>query len=152
MNIPQLLTTARIAVDVEARSKKRALELVAEALAADTSALGQGAVFTSLIGRERLGSTAVGHGVALPHGRAEGITGCQGAFIRLKDPVDFEADDGDPVDLVFGLLVPTVCGDEHLAALSAIAQCFDDGNLRESLRAAKDADEVLRLMSDHQCG
>lgn len=152
MKIPQLLTVGRIAVDVEARSKKRALELVAEALAADTTDLGQAAVFTSLIGRERLGSTAVGHGVALPHGRADGITDCIGAFIRLKDAVDFEADDGDPVDLVFGLLVPTVCGDEHLAALSAIAQCFDDGNLRESLRVAKDADEVLRLMSEYQCG
>lgn len=146
MEIARLLPVSRVA-DSEARSKKRALELLAESLASATTDLGQHSVFASLIGRERLGSTGIGHGVALPHGRVEGIDTCLGAFIRLREPIDFEAADGEPVDLLFGLLVPTACGDEHLAALSAIATRFGDEAVREAVRKAPDAATVHRLLT-----
>lgn len=148
MSLAGLLTAERIVCGVEARSKKRALELLADSLTRDDEDLGQGVAFTSLIGRERLGSTAVGHGVALPHGRVEGIDASRGAFVRLTAPVDFEAADGEPVDLLFGLLVPLDCSAEHLAALSTAAAVFDDNGLRDALRAAPDATAVLALLTD----
>lgn len=147
MSLADLLTAGRIVCGAEARSKKRALELLAESLTRDDDDLGQGVAFTSLIGRERLGSTAVGHGVALPHGRVDGIDASRGAFVRLTAPVDFEAADGQPVDLLFGLLVPVECGAEHLAALSTAAAVFDDRRLRDALRAAPDAAAVLALLA-----
>lgn len=147
MSLADLLTTDRIVCGVDARSKKRALELLAESLARGDDDLGQGVAFTSLIGRERLGSTAVGHGVALPHGRVDGIDASRGAFVRLTAPVDFEAADGEPVDLLFGLLVPAECGAEHLAALSAAAVVFDDPALRDALRHAPDSASVLSLLA-----
>lgn len=146
MQLSRLLSAERILCGAKARSKKRALELVADALARGDDELGQGDAFTSLISRERLGSTAVGHGVALPHGRLDGIEETRGALVRLTTPVDFEAADGEPVDLLFGLLVPVECSAEHLDALSAVAAAFDDVALRAALRAAPDADAVLALL------
>lgn len=120
----------------EARSKKRALEAISALLAEGEDAVGQSAVFSALVGRERLGSTAIGHGVAIPHGRLEGLESVRGAFLRLDEPVDFEAADGEPVDLVIGLLVPTECADEHLAVLAAIAERVSDPEMLRRLRVA----------------
>jgi nitrogen PTS system EIIA component len=147
MRIRDMLTVERIVVGVEARSKKRALEHLSGVLASGVEDLGQAAVFTSLVGRERLGSTAIGHGVALPHGRVEGVTTAMGALLRLAEPVDFEADDGAPVDMLFGMLVPVDCGDEHLAALASVASVFDDADMRDRLRRASGPDQLLELMS-----
>lgn len=147
MSLADLLTAERIVCGAEARSKKRALELLAESLARGDDDLGQGVAFASLIGRERLGSTAVGYGVALPHGRVDAIDKSRGAFVRLTTAVDFEAADGEPVDLLFGLLVPTECGAEHLEALSAAAVAFNDPALRDALRHAPDPASVLSLLA-----
>lgn len=143
MDIHRILEPSRIACAADARSKKRALEKLSDLLAAGEDAVGQGAVFTALLGRERLGSTAVGHGVAIPHGRLAGLDRVRGAFLHLDEPVDFEADDGQPVDLLIGLLVPAECGDEHLAVLAAIAERIDDAHLRGALRKARDASAVM---------
>lgn len=148
MNLSGILIDERIECASEARSKKRALEVVATLLAEGEDAIGQSAVFGALIGRERLGSTAVGHGVAIPHGRLEGIESVRGAFLRLTDPVDFEAADGEPVDLLVGLLVPSECGDEHLAVLAAIAERVADPDLLRRLRAAEGPAEVRALFSN----
>lgn len=147
MRTSDLLASSRVALGVGATSKKRALELVAASLAGGNGAPTENTVLDSLLSRERLGSTAVGHGVALPHGRVAGLQASRGAFLRLSEPVDFGAPDGLPVDLVFGLVVPQRCDDEHLAALAAVAARFDDAALREALRATNDAMRALDLLT-----
>lgn len=147
MKFSELLEPGRVLCGADARSKKRAIEVLSDALASGADELSHSAVFASLIGRERLGSTAVGHGVALPHGRFEGLTTSRGAFVRLAQPVDFEADDGEPVDLLFGLLVPSDCSDEHLAALAAVAARFDQSELRRALRGTQDPARAYGILA-----
>lgn len=147
MPIADLVTPDRIVCDGEARSRKRALELVAEALSHGAASLGQGAAFDSIVGRERLGTTGVGRGVAIPHGRLDGIDGIVGAFVKLAEPVDFDAPDDKPVDLLFGLLVPSECTDEHLATLAALAEMFTDDALCAELRGAGSPGELYRLLT-----
>ncbi len=146
MAMSELLAPERIAYGVPATSRKRALELAAHTLAGSANDPGESVILESLLGRERLGSTAIGYGVALPHGRVDGLEQSRGAFIRLAEPVDFEAADGVPVDLVFGLIVPLHCDNEHLAALAAIATRFDDAALRDALRATQDPARALALL------
>lgn len=143
MDLSRILAEERIDCASDARSKKRALEALSSLLAAGEDAIGQSAVFGALVGRERLGSTAVGHGVAIPHGRLDGLESVRGAFLRLNDPVDFEAADGEPVDLLIGLLVPSECGNEHLAVLAAVAARVADPDLLQRLRTAGDPAGVL---------
>ena len=147
METSELLAPGRVACGVVATSKKRAIEAIATALASGGNGVDDNAILDSLLGRERLGSTAVGHGVALPHGRVDGLTTSRGAFIRLAEPVDFDAADGEPVDLVFGLIVPVQCDEQHLAALAAVAARFDDPALRAALRATDDPARALALLS-----
>jgi PTS system nitrogen regulatory IIA component len=123
-------------------SKKRTLELLGELIAEGQSEFTSREIFDSLIGRERLGSTGLGHGVALPHGRLSQGQCAIGAFVKLKSGVDFDAIDQQPVDLVFGLLVPEHFTDEHLKILSYLAEMFSDKDFCERLRAA-DSDQVL---------
>ena len=146
MAMSELLSPDRVAYGVPATSRKRALELAARALAGGSNEPGESVILDSLLGRERLGSTAIGFGVALPHGRVDGLAQSRGAFIRLAEPVDFEAPDGIPVDLVFGLIVPLHCDNEHLAALATIATRFDDAALRDALRATQDPAQALALL------
>lgn len=143
MDLSRILVEERIDCASDARSKKRALEALSNLLAAGEDAIGQSAVFGALVGRERLGSTAVGHGVAIPHGRLDGLESVRGAFLRLNDPVDFEAADGEPIDLLVGLLVPSDCGNEHLAVLAAVAERVADPDLLRRLRTADDPAGVL---------
>ncbi|NKC15951.1 MAG: PTS IIA-like nitrogen regulatory protein PtsN [Gammaproteobacteria bacterium] len=147
MSIAQIVEKDRLQIDAEASSKKRALERLSELMAtgvADTSA---GKVFDSLLVRERLGSTGFGNGVAIPHARHPGATSAVGAFMRLAAPVDFDAMDSEPVDLVFGLLVPEESTQEHVELLGELAELFEDKTLRESLRNASDTDEVFTLLT-----
>jgi len=145
-SIGELLAPDRIAVHYPGTSKKRALQEVAERLAQDTRAIGPNDVFDVLINRERLGSTGMGHGVAIPHGRMETCHHTLGAFVTLDHGVDFEAVDDQPVDLLFGLLVPEACTDRHLKILAQIAERFRDPGLRRRLRDSGSADEVYRLL------
>ena len=97
--------------------------------------------------RERLGSTGLGHGVAIPHGRLAGAEDAVAAFIRLESAVDFEAPDGQPVDLVVGLLVPEECNDCHLQLLAQLAEIFSQASVRDALRATNDPLDVWQILN-----
>ena len=147
MKIAELVSTGRVAVDVVATSKKRTLEEIARLLGQGATSVAPADILASLAGREKLGSTALGHGVAIPHGRLPGINSSIGAFLRLKHPVEFEAHDARPVDLIVGLIVPQQATGEHLQHLAAIAEKFSDEGFCEQLRAAADAAAVHALLS-----
>jgi len=163
IDLPALLSSERISCGCDIRSKKRALqtvaELLGESLRADrtaTDAEGTGelepsvsdmVILDALITRERLGSTGIGHGIALPHARLAHLDEPLAALITLETGVDFESIDGEPVDIVFGLLVPEHCNDEHLKILAELARRFGDERLRERLRACENGDDLLRELS-----
>lgn len=136
MNITDLISLERVVCDGEAASKKRTLELLGDLIAGTQTELGGREIFDSLIGRERLGSTGLGHGVALPHGRLSRSQEAVGAFVKLRRGVDFDAIDQQPVDLVFALLVPEHYTDEHLKILAYLAEMFSDRTFCEKLRRA----------------
>ncbi len=140
------LIAERIDCGAQASSKKRALEAVARLLATAHPELTPEKVFDQLLERERLGSTGLGHGVALPHARMQGLDAACGAFLRLDQGIDYDAIDGAPVDLLFGLLVPQEATQEHLQLLANLASLFGDSQIRSQLRDSRDAETVLRLL------
>lgn len=144
--IADLLCPDRLLLGSTATSKKRALEHLSELMASADEAFSQGTVFDSLLVRERLGTTGLGFGVAIPHARHPGTTHAVGAFMRLSQPIDFDAPDREPVDLFFGLLVPEDYTDEHVQILAQLAELFSDEAIRAALRSAADKDEVLGLI------
>src|SRR3989338_8252140 len=127
--IAKLLPPSNILLDLDVTSKKRMFEQ-AGLLFENNQGLARSVVFDSLFARERLGSTGLGQGVAIPHGRIKGLKEALGAFIRLAQPVPFDAPDGNPVTLVFVLLVPEKATEKHLQILSELAQMFSDKALR----------------------
>ncbi len=141
IELSELLTPGRIGCQRDIRSKKRALQTLAELLAPSVSAgeeddeLSEMDIFDALITRERLGSTALGHGVALPHSRLADLDEPIAAMITLSDGVDYEASDNQPVDLLVGLLVPEKCNDEHLKILAELAKRFSSDYFRDEVRA-----------------
>lgn len=148
MKITDLLTIERIQIDTDVGSKKRALEVLSEILVAgDVPA---SAIFNKLIGRERLGSTGLGHGVALPHARIEQSSEARGALIKLSQGIDFDAFDRQPVDLLFALIVPAHFTDEHLQILASLAELFSDQDLCRDLRQADSAEAIYRRLQSWQ--
>ena len=147
MLISDLLSPERIHCDVHSSSKKRLLELISEELARNSENLSQREIFESLCARERLGSTGLGKGVAIPHGRVKGTEHVEVSFIRLKKPLPFDAVDGQPVDLLFALAVPENCGEDHLKLLSQVAELFSDPDLLQDLRAAENSGRLLKLLT-----
>ena len=147
MLISDLLSAERIRCDVQSSSKKRLLELISEELARNSDEFSKREIFESLCARERLGSTGLGKGVAIPHGRVKGTDHVEVSFIRLKKPLPFDAIDGEPVDLLFALAVPESCGETHLKLLSQVAEIFSDPQLLKELRAAKNSGGLLKLLS-----
>ena len=147
MQIRDLINPGQIEPDAQASGKKRALETLSALLADRDPSLGRGQVFDSILSRERLGSTAIGAGVAIPHGRIEGLENSLGAFIRLQEAVDFDASDGGPVDLLFALVVPSQCAEEHLAILATLAERFSDASLCTALREAEDRQRIYELLT-----
>jgi nitrogen PTS system EIIA component len=136
--IAKLLPASNIVLGLEVSSKKRLFEqtgLVFE----NNQGIARALVFDSLFARERLGSTGLGQGVAIPHGRIKGLKDAVGAFVRLAAPVPFDAPDGKPVSLVFVLLVPEQANELHLQILSELAQMFSDRAFRTTLAEAPDA-------------
>ena len=129
-----ILQPNRISLANEAASKKRVLEEAAALLANDLEELTTEQVFERLLERERLGSTGLAGGVALPHARVLGVSDARGAFIRLNNAVEFDATDGQPVDLVFALLVPETATEEHLQLLADLAKLFSEAGFCERLR------------------
>jgi len=135
--IAKLLPPSNIVLDLDVTSKKRVFEQ-AGLLFENNQGVARSLVFDSLFARERLGSTGLGQGVAIPHGRIKGLKEAVGAFVRLANPVPFDAPDSKPVSLAFVLLVPEQATEHHLQILSELAQMFSDRELRE--RLASDAD------------
>ncbi|QEY16266.1 PTS IIA-like nitrogen-regulatory protein PtsN [Cellvibrio sp. KY-GH-1] len=142
MQIESLISASRTLCGVEGGSKKRALELLANAIAQDIPAIDADELFRRLIGRERLGSTGIGHGVAIPHCRVENCTGTVGALITLAEPIDFDAIDSQPVDILFAMLVPEDAHDEHLQTLATLAGALNNPEYRQRLRKAE-SDQAL---------
>jgi len=143
--LSDLLAPDRVALDRNLASKKSVLECAAGLLAQEEGAADKRDIFEGLCQRERLGSTALGHGVAIPHCRVSqgGVTG---AFLRLNQPVDFDSPDGEGVDLFFALAVPAERSDHHLKLLASIAELFGDGDRRERIRRAADHRELVALL------
>jgi len=134
MHRTDLLTKNRTVAHARCSSKKRTLERVARLLA-DDLALSNDDIFSGLFEREKLGTTGVGHGVAIPHCRVEGLDCITGALITLESPVDFESPDDIPVDIVFALVVPSNCSEGHLEALQVIASHFSSNEFRDNIRS-----------------
>lgn len=147
MLISDLLSPERIRCDVKSSSKKRLLEVISEELARNSDAFSKREIFESLCARERLGSTGLGKGVAIPHGRIKGSRHVEACFIRLKKPLSFDAADGQPVDLLFCLAVPEDCGEDHLKLLAQVAELFSDPELLQELREAESPSRVVSLLS-----
>ena len=147
--VAKLLTPAHIALDLQLSSKKRLFEQ-AGLLFENQDGVARSLVFDSLFARERLGSTGLGQGVAIPHGRIKGLKDARGAFLRLAQPVPFDAPDGNPVTLVFVLLVPEKATEKHLQILSELAQMFSDKSLREAMSRAPDAAALYELVAAWQ--
>jgi len=137
MEVSEIITPERTYIGLEGSSKKRVLEQAAEFIAQQSPELDPNELFDNLIVREKLGSTAIGKGVAIPHCRITHCNKVQGALIRLNQAVDFDAIDNEPVDLLFVLLVPENSTEEHLQALSQIASRFNNDKLTSSLRSAE---------------
>ena len=145
--ITQILPVSNIIVDLDATSKKRVFEQ-AGLLFENTLNIAQSKVFDSLFAREKLGSTGLGQGVAIPHGRIKGLSKAAAAFFKMKEPVLFDAPDGKPVNLICILLVPEKATDQHLQILSELAQMFSIKNFRESLLTSKNTEETHQLISN----
>ena len=144
-----LPSTDHLLVDLDVSSKKRVFEHVG-ILFENAYGIARSTVFDSLFAREKLGSTGLGHGVAIPPGRAKGLKDVAGCFIRLKSPIPFDSPDGKPVSLLFVLLVPEQATDLHLQVLSELAQMFSRRQLREALAAAPDAQTLFQLLTTQQ--
>jgi PTS system nitrogen regulatory IIA component len=145
MPFQSLLAADRIVLLVEAGDRDGVLDaaarLLSDASPATTQAIGE-----SLRKRERLGSTGIGHGIAIPHGRTNAFDHARAAFLRLRTPVDFGASDGQPVDMVFAMAVPEHFTQEHLQLLAQIAEHFADDTFRAAVRNARDVDALRALL------
>ncbi len=142
-----LLSPNRILAGVRISSKKRLLELISVTLAKKNKNLSSREIFESLCTREHLGSTALGNGVAVPHGRISGTKDVEALFLQLAKPLPFDADDGKPVDLLFSLVVPEQSTEDYSKLLASIVHRFSNSEILEPLRNAVDANEIWQLLS-----
>jgi len=145
--ITQLLPESNIIIDLDVTSKKRVFEQVG-LLFENTLHIARNQVFDSLFAREKLGSTGLGQGVAIPHGRIKGLREAAAALVRMKEAIPFDAPDGQPVSIACILLVPEKATDQHLMILSELAQMFSNKNFREKLLCGQDAREIHQLISE----
>lgn len=144
--VSKLLPVSNIIIDLECASKKRVFEQ-AGLLFENQLHIARSQCFDSLFAREKLGSTGLGQGVAIPHGRLKGLKDATAAFVRVQAPIPFDAPDGKPVQLIFILLVPEKATDQHLQILSELAQMFSDREFREKLLSGKTPDDIHTLFS-----
>jgi len=144
--LSQILPPENVVLDLQATSKKRALEQVA-LLFENNQGFERASVFDSLFARERLGSTGLGHGVAVPHGRIKQITQPAAAFVRLAEPVSFDAPDGKPVDLLLVIVVPEAATQQHLDILAEVAQKLSDEAVLNTLRTETDVSRIHELLT-----
>jgi nitrogen PTS system EIIA component len=141
------LPESHILLDAELSSKKRLFEQVG-LLVESSRGIARSVVFDSLFAREKIGSTGLGQGIAIPHGRIKGLKEAVGVFIRLAQPLPFDAPDGRPVNLVFALMVPEQATEQHLQILSELAERFSDPDFRVELADASDTRGVTKAFSD----
>lgn len=147
--ISRLLPQSNVIVDLDVSSKKRVFEQVG-LLFENNNSVARSEVFDSLFAREKLGSTGLGQGIAIPHGRIKGLKEAVGALVRMKQAIPFDAPDAQNVAIIFVLLVPDRATDMHLQILSELAQMFSEKPFREQLLAAADAAELHRLVTQWQ--
>lgn len=146
MQIGDFLDRGAISLRVKAADKRQALAVVAE-MAARSFGLETGDILDALAEREQAGSTGVGYGVAVPHARINGLSRMRAVFIRLEHPIDFDAVDDQPVDLIFALFAHPNAGSEHLRALARVSRLLRQSDLREQLRKARTADAIHALLA-----
>jgi nitrogen PTS system EIIA component len=147
MDIADLLTPGGVIANLRAANKRQALQELAKR-AATITGKNERAIFDVLLERERLGTTGIGGGTAIPHGRMPDLTQLYAIFARLEKPVDFEAIDNQPVDLIFLLLTPDAAGADHLKALARISRLLRDKTMCEKLRGTDRADALYALLTD----
>ncbi len=152
IRLENILTPGRSLVNVPGGSKKRALEQIANLIAREIPDLEMQDVFEALIAREKLGSTVFGNGIAIPHCRLKGCDKPVSALMHLDAPIDFDAIDGAPVDLLFVLLVPEAATDAHLELLRQIASMLDRKDVRDKLRSASSNEALYQVVLDEQNG
>ena len=144
-----LLTVDRVLVDLDAKSKRQVLQKLAKRLA-EALNLDKDSILRALLERERLGTTGIGDGLAIPHAKLAELDQVVGFFVRLREPVDFDALDDRPVDMVFCLLAPAGSGAEHLKALARVARVFRDEKLCDRLRSAANGTGTYNLLAPQQ--
>jgi PTS system nitrogen regulatory IIA component len=152
IRLENILTPGRSLVNVPGGSKKAVLEEIAKVIGQQVPDLDRQTVYESLIAREKLGSTGFGNGIAIPHCRLKGCASPISALLHLEHPVDFDAIDGAPVDLLFVLLVPEAATDAHLELLRQIASMLDRKEVRERLRTAPTGKALYQVVVDEQTG
>ena len=146
MEINELISAESVIPNLRASSKKQALQDLARR-AADITGLHERAIFDVLMERERLGTTGVGNGIAIPHGKMANLDRLYGLFARLENSVDFQSIDEQPVDLIFLLLAPESAGADHLKALARVSRLLRDGSVCEKLRGTNDAEALFALLT-----
>ena len=151
MEITDLLAPEAVLPNLKAQGKKQLLQDLAERIA-PLCGLPERRIFETLIERERLGSTGMGQGIAIPHGRLAGLTRIVGMFARLETPIAYDAVDNQPVDLVFLLLAPEGAGADHLKALARVSRLLRNQQTCEKLRAAKEAEVLYALLTEKTNG
>ncbi len=148
MDLVDILVPNGVVANSRATSKKQILQDLARK-AAELTGAEERAIFDVLLERERLGTTGVGNGIAIPHGKLAGLKRLWGVFARLEKPVDFEAIDEQPVDLVFLLLAPEGAGADHLKALAKVSRLLRDRRICEKLRGSEKPDALYALITEH---
>jgi PTS system nitrogen regulatory IIA component len=148
MLMEEIISPDAVLCNAHARSKKHCLEILSELLVRSQPDISADDIFASLIERERLGCTSLQYGVAFPRCRVEGIDQCIAAMIKLSDPIDFDATDGEPVDIVFGLMVPNEVTDGHHADIAMITHLLNDEELRRQLRGAGSSSALYKVLID----
>ncbi|WP_226476498.1 PTS IIA-like nitrogen regulatory protein PtsN [Pseudomonas sp. MWU16-30323] len=152
IRLETILTPGRSLVNVPGGSKKRALEQIANLISREVPELDEQIVYEALIAREKLGSTGFGNGIAIPHCRLRGCESPVSALLHMEKPIDFDAIDGAPVDLLFVLLVPEAATDAHLELLRQIASMLDRKEVRDKLRSASSNEALYQVVLDEQNG
>jgi PTS system nitrogen regulatory IIA component len=151
MNISDLLTPERVLPALKVQGKKQLLQELS-ARAHQQTGIPERRIFETLVERERLGSTGVGQGIAIPHGRLAGLKRIVGLFARLETPVAYDAVDNQPVDLVFLLLAPESAGADHLKALARVSRLLRNQAVCEKLRAATKAEALYAILTEPSTG
>ncbi len=152
MQLQELISPERIEFSMPVTSKKRLLEQLSTLMHADEPGLDEYAAFQSLLDRERLGSTGIGHGVALPHGRLKGLDKAIGAFATLEKEVDYDSIDHEPIKMVFALLVPEQATEDHLQLLARIANVLNDDATRAKILGANNKEEIYQYLTNREAG